>query len=70
MNPKREKLGTCGLEGIKGSLAKPPWSGLRAWHLAWGVKSYFLGVQILVAKLGFFINTCLNPIDWIQSQQS
>ena len=23
MNPKREKLGTCGLEGKKGSPAKP-----------------------------------------------
>ena len=24
MNPKAEKLGTCGLEGIKGSPAEPP----------------------------------------------
>ena len=24
MNPKRGKLGTCGLEGIKGSPVKPP----------------------------------------------
>ena len=24
MNPKRENLGTCGLEGIKGFLAEPP----------------------------------------------
>ena len=24
MNPKREKLGICGLEGIKGSPAEPP----------------------------------------------
>ena len=24
MNPKGEKLGTCGLEGIKGSLAERP----------------------------------------------
>ena len=24
MNPKGENLGTCGLEGIKGSPAKPP----------------------------------------------
>ena len=24
MNPKGDKLGTCGLEGIKGSPAEPP----------------------------------------------
>ena len=24
MNPKGENLGTCGLEGIKGSSVKPP----------------------------------------------
>ena len=42
MNPKGEKLGTCDLEGIKGSLAEPPKVDL-VWHLAWGVESYFLG---------------------------
>ena len=29
MNPKGEKLGTCGLEGIKGSLAEPSKVGLN-----------------------------------------
>ena len=28
MSPKWEKLGTCGLEGIRGPLAKPPEVGL------------------------------------------
>ena len=30
MNPKGEKLGTCGLEGIKGSPAEPPKKWTRA----------------------------------------
>ena len=29
MNPKGEKLGTCGLEGIKGSLAESSEVGLN-----------------------------------------
>ena len=29
MNPKRENLGTCGLEDIKGSLAEPSEVGLN-----------------------------------------
>ena len=29
MNPKGEKLGTCGLEGIKGSPAEPSKVGLN-----------------------------------------
>ena len=46
MNPKGEKLGTSGLEGIKGSLAKPPkvdleldtWLG-KLNLTSWGSKS-------------------------------
>ena len=34
---KGENLGTCGLEGIKGSAG-----GFKLWHLAWSVESYFL----------------------------
>ena len=29
MNLKEEKLGTCGLQGIKGPLAEPPEVGLE-----------------------------------------
>ena len=46
MNPKGEKLETCVLEGIKGSLAKPPEVGLEldTWLgvlnlTSWGSKS-------------------------------
>ena len=46
MNPKGEKLGTCGLEGIKGSLAELPkvdkeldtWLGVLN-LTSWGTKS-------------------------------
>ena len=46
MNPKGEKLRTCGLEGIKGSLAEPPevdleldtWIGVLN-LTSWGSKS-------------------------------
>ena len=46
MNPKGEKLGTCGLEGIKGSSAEPPevdlefntWLGVLN-LTSWGTKS-------------------------------
>ena len=46
MNPKGEKLGTCGLEDIKGSLAEPPevdkeldtWLGVLN-LTSWGTKS-------------------------------
>ena len=69
MNPKGEKLGTYGLESIKGSPAKPPevtknlTLGLGCWIL-------LLGDQISVAVLEFVLDTCLNPIGWTQSQQS
>ena len=69
MNPKGEKLGTCGLEGIKESLTEPLkvtknlTPGLGCWIL-------LLGDQISVAALGFVLGTCLNPIGWTQSQQS
>ena len=46
MNPKGEKLGTCGLEGIKGSPVEPPvvdlefdtWLGVLN-LTSWGTKS-------------------------------
>ena len=46
MNSKGENLGTCGLEGIKGSLAEPPkvdlefdtWLGVLN-LTSWGTKS-------------------------------
>ena len=46
MNPEGEKLRTCGLEGIKGSLAEPPevdfeldtWIGVLN-LTSWGSKS-------------------------------
>ena len=64
MNPKGGKLGTCGLEGIKGPPAEPPevdlefntW--LRVLNLtSWGTKSQF-------AAFGFTHDTRLK------SQQS
>ena len=70
MNLKGGKLGTRGLEGIKGSLAEPPkvdlefntW--LRVLNLtSWGTKSQF-------AVLGFVIDTHHNHIDSTQSQES
>ena len=48
MNPKGEKLGTCGLEGIIGSPAEPPEVDLKfdTWLgvlnlTSWGTKSQF-----------------------------
>ena len=70
MNLKGGKLGTRGLEGIKGSLAEPPkvdlefstW--LRVLNLtSWGTKSQF-------AVLGFVIDTHHNHINSAQSQES
>ena len=70
MNPQGEKLGTCGLEGIKGSPAEPPevnlefntW--LRVLNLtSWGTKSQF-------AALGFVLDAHHNHIDSTQSQKS
>ena len=57
MNPKGENLGTCDLEGIKGSLVKPPevdlefdtWLGVLN-LTSWGTKSQF-------AALGFTLHT-------------
>ena len=70
MNPKGEKLGTCGLEDIKGSLAEPPkldlefntWLGVLN-LTSWGTKSQF-------AALGFVLNTRHNHIDLTQPQKS
>ena len=57
MNPKGEKLRTCGLEGIKGSLAEPLEVDLELDTWLKVLKSYFLGVQILVAALRFTLDT-------------
>ena len=70
MNPKGGKLGTCGLEGIKGSSAEPPkvdlefniWLGVLN-LISWGTKSQF-------AALGFVLDTHHNHIDSAQSQES
>ena len=70
MNPKRGKLGTCDLEGIKGSLAESPQvelefnTWLRVLNLtSWGTKSQFVA-------LGFVLDTHHNHIDSTQSQKS
>ena len=63
MNPKGEILGTCGLEGIRGSLAEPPemdlefdtWLGVLN-LTSWGTKYQF-------AALRFVLDTRLNPIN-------
>ena len=70
MNPKGEKLGTCGLEGIKGSPMKSLEvdlefnTRLRVLNLtSWGTKSQF-------AALGFVLDTHHNHIDSAQSHKS
>ena len=62
MNPTGGKLGTCGLEGIKGSPAKPPKLDLEfdTWLEVLNLTSW--GDQISVAALGFVLDTCLNSI--------
>ena len=70
MNPKGEKLRTCGLEGIKGSPAEPPevdiefntWLGVLN-LTSCGTKSQFVA-------LGFVLDTHHNHIDSAQSQKS
>ena len=61
MNPKGEILGTCGLEGIKGSPAEPPEVDLE-FDIWLEVLNFTSWVQISVALLGFILNTRLNPI--------
>ena len=63
MNPKGEILGTCGLEGIRGSPTKPPEVDLEfdTWFgvlnlISWRTKYHF-------AALGFILDTRLNPIN-------
>ena len=66
MNPKGEKLGTYGLEGIIGSPVEPPevdlefdtWLGVLN-LTSWGTKSQF-------AALGFVLDTRHNHIDSAQ----
>ena len=63
MNPRGETLGTCSLEGIRRSPAKPPkvdlefeiWIGVLN-LTSWGTKYQF-------TTLGFILDTCLNPIN-------
>ena len=63
-------MGTCGLEGIKGSLAElsevdlefNTWLGVLN-LTSWGTKSQF-------AALGFVLDTHQNHIDSTQSQES
>ena len=70
MNHKGGKLGTCGLEGIKGSpteslevdLEFDTWLGVLN-LTSWGTKSQF-------AALGFILDTHHNHIDSAQSQKS
>ena len=42
MNPKWGKIGNIWFGGYKGISSETLWSGLKLWHLAWGVESYFL----------------------------
>ena len=70
MNPKGEKLGTCVLEGIKGSPTESLEvdlefnTRLRVLNLtSWETKSQF-------AALGFVLDTHHNHIDSAQSQKS
>ena len=70
MNPKGEKLGTYGLESIKGSPAEPPevdlefntWLGVLN-LTSCGTKSQFVA-------LGFVLDTHHNHIDSAQFQKS
>ena len=61
MNLKGGKLGTCGLEGIKGSLVEPP-EVTKNLTLGLGCYILLLGDQISVTALEFVLDTCLNPI--------
>ena len=64
MNPKGGKLGTCGLEGIKGSLAEPLEVDLE-FNTKLGVLNLtFWGTKSQFAALGFTHDTRLK------SQQS
>ena len=70
MNPKGEKLGTCGLEGIKGFPMESLEvdlkfnTRLRVLNLtSWGTKSQF-------SALGFILDIHHNHIDSAQSQKS
>ena len=63
-------MGTCNLEGIKGSPTKP--SKVRLNFDTFALRCWILlpKVQISVAVLGFLLNTYLNLIGWTQSQKS
>ena len=67
MNPKGEILGTCGLEGIRGSPTKPPEVDLEfdTWLGVLNLTSWRTKYQF--AALGFILDTRLdtrlNPIN-------
>ena len=70
MNLKGGKLGTCGLEGIKGSLAEPSKVDLEfnTWFGVLNLTS--LGTKSQFVALGFVLDTHHNHIDSAQSQES
>ena len=63
MNPKGETLGTCSLEGIRRSPAKPPEVDLEfdTWLRVLNLTSWRIEYQF--AALGFILDTRLNPIN-------
>ena len=70
MNPKGEKLGTCGLEGIKGS----PTESLEV-DLEFNTRLRVLNLTSCETKsqfaaLGFVLDTHHNHIDSAQSHKS
>ena len=71
MNPKGEKLGTCGLEGIKGSLAEPPevdlefntWLGISN-LTSWGTKSQFVALRFVLDTHHIHIDSAQSHKSW------
>ena len=60
MNPKREILRTCGLEGIRGYPAESPEVDLEfdTWIRVLNLTSW--GTEYQFAALRFVLDTCLN----------
>ena len=63
MNLEGEILGTCGLEGIRGSPAEPLELDLEVdtWLGVLNLTSW--GTEYQFAALRFVLDTCLNPIN-------